>query len=79
MRAASVLFLLALAGCGSPAPLEPPPGGTLPPAVPFEPTATVSTAAELLRRAPQADPDRTDEILKRSEDRQPDRFDLPPD
>ena len=76
MRAVPLLLLLP-AACGSPAPLTPLAGRSLPPPPPFE--GERPTAAELLAPTPQQRPDRTDEILTRSEERQPDRFDLPPD
>lgn len=77
MRMVWATLPLALAACGSPAPLTPQAGRTLPPPPPGE-TARPA-AEELLTPGPQARPDRTDEILTRSEDRDPDRFDLPPD
>ena len=70
------LALLALAGCGSTAPLKPQPGEPLPP----KPLAarTAPDAAALITPNDQARPQRNDDVLRRSEVRQPDRFDLPP-
>jgi hypothetical protein len=65
-----------LAGCGSVAPLRPPPGEPLPvkPAL-----ASVTPSAEdLLTKPAFAEPERIDELLKKSAPRQADRFDLPP-
>ena len=77
MRALLLLSPLALAGCGNPAPLVPPAGRSLPPALVG--AETPPTAAELIEPTEQARPGRTDEILTKSEERTPDRFDLPPD
>lgn len=68
---------LALAGCASRAPLEPLPGGTLPPA-PYGAKTTPDPDA-LLTPPPQAVPDRTIELRRRSEERTDDPFDLPPE
>ncbi len=66
----------ALVGCGLRAPLEPPPGQTLPPA-PYGASTRLSSE-ELLTPPPIARPERVDELLRRSEERRDDRFDLPP-
>jgi len=77
IRCALLLMLFAaLAGCGLRAPLEPPPGQSLPPA-PYG-AATRLSAEELLTPPPVARPERVDELLQRSEERRDDRFDLPP-
>jgi hypothetical protein len=71
-----VPFALFLAGCGSVAPLRPPPGQPLPvkPAL----AQVTPTAEQLLTPPPYAHPERIDELMKRSMPRQSDRFDLPP-
>ncbi len=68
--------LLALAGCGRVADLEPAPGHSLP----VKPlmARTAPSAKELLTPPPYAEPDRVDELVKRSQPREPDPFDLPP-
>ena len=77
MRAIAAATMLALlAGCGVRAPLEPPPGESLPVAPETAPRA--ATSEELLERPPIARPARVDELLTRSEEREEDRFDLPP-
>ena len=70
------LVTLALAACGSVAPLEPPPGQALP----VKPAMASATpdAEQLLTPPPFAKPERIDELMKRSQPRQADRFDLPP-
>ncbi|WP_338445327.1 lipoprotein [Pelagerythrobacter marensis] len=66
-----------LAGCGQRADLEPPAGGSLPPA-PYG--AEVRPEPEdLLALEPQAAPERSVELRKRSEEREDDPFDLPPE
>ena len=67
---------LLLAGCGSVAPLRPPPGQSLPvkPAL----AQVTPTAEDLLTPTAQAHPERIDELMKRSMPRKADRFDLPP-
>jgi len=73
-----VATLALLAGaCGARAPLEPPPGQSLPPAPLGQ--AERPTAEQLLRLPTQARPERVDELLTESEEREDDRFDLPPD
>ena len=69
-------LMLASAGCGRVADLQPRAGETLPqkPAL----ASRAMTAEELLELPPQADPRRVDELTKRGEIRQADRFDLPP-
>ncbi len=76
LLAGSALALL-LAACGARAPLEPPPGASLPPAPLAE--SEPPTADELLALPSQARPERVDELLTESEERRDDRFDLPPD
>ncbi len=72
---------LALAACGARAPLQPPPGQSLPVA----PYGTGGgedarpTAEQLLRLDALAAPERSVELRQRSEERQDDPFDLPPD
>ncbi|PKP85975.1 MAG: hypothetical protein CVT77_19805 [Alphaproteobacteria bacterium HGW-Alphaproteobacteria-16] len=78
MRIAIAIGLVALlAGCGTPAPLTPPQGATLPVA-PYGALAK-PTAEELLRRDALAAPERSVELRRRSEERQDDPFDLPPE
>lgn len=76
MRGLVLLAVLALAGCGGRAALEPAPGKTMPP----KPLAakTVPTTDDLLKPSMQSRPARSDELLRRSEERQDDRFELPP-
>ena len=76
MKRLVLLASLALAACGRVAPLEPPPGQTLPvkPAL----AQTTPDADDLLTAPPIARPERIDELMKRSQPRQVDRFDLPP-
>ena len=73
-----LLFLLVagLAGCGLREPLQPPPGGTMPPA-PAQ-ARRAPTTEEMLTPPPIARPERVGELLTRSEERSDDRFDLPP-
>jgi hypothetical protein len=76
VRFALALVPLAVAGCGSIAPLRPPPGESLPvkPAM-----ASVTPDAEQLLTPPSfAKPERIDELMRRSQPRRADRFDLPP-
>ena len=68
--------MIALAGCGRVADLQPAPGHSLP--VKPLTARTTPTAAELLTPPPNARPDRVDEIVKRSVPRRADPFDLPP-
>ena len=72
----STFALLALAGCGRMAPLEPAPGQSLP--VKPRMAQTTPTAEDLLTPPSYADPKRVDEIMKRSAPRRSDPFDLPP-
>ena len=77
VRVASALIAAAaLAGCGSVADLEPPPGKSLPvrPAM----AQVTPTAEDLLTPPPFAKPERIDELMRRSQPREADRFDLPP-
>ena len=74
-----ILLLLVgtgLAGCGLREPLQPPPGGTMPPAPAMARRAP--TTEEMLTPPPIARPERVGELLSRSEARSDDRFDLPP-
>ena len=66
-----------LAGCGQQAALEPPPGGSLPPA-PYG-SAERHDAEDLLELDPQAAPERSVELRRRSEEREDNPFDLPPE
>jgi hypothetical protein len=75
-RAALLLGLAGLAGCGLRQPLEPPPGRSLPAAPAM--AARPLTPEELLTPPPIARPERLGEPLSRSEERSDDRFDLPP-
>ena len=72
----AMVALVAIAGCGKMAPLEPPPGQSLPvkPAM----AQTTPDAEDLLTAPAQARPERIDELMKRSQPRSADRFDLPP-
>jgi len=76
VRLALIATLVALAGCGRVAPLEPAAGQSLPvkPAM----AQTTPEAEALLTPPPFARPERIDELMKRSEPRHADRFDLPP-
>ena len=77
MKRAGILLLgLCAAGCGLREPLQPPPGGSMPPAPAMARRAP--TTQELLTPPPIARPDRVDELLTRSEPRADDRFDMPP-
>ncbi|MDO9490263.1 MAG: hypothetical protein Q7J32_17970 [Sphingomonadaceae bacterium] len=67
--------LIAVAGCGRKADLQPV-DGTLPPA-PYGAASTPSVEA-MLEPPPQAAPERVDDPIKRSEERREDRFELPP-
>lgn len=75
-RAAALLLILTLAGCGRMAPLRPAQGEPLP-VKPLMARA-VPTAEELLTPPTYARPQRVDELIKRSAPRRVDRFDLPP-
>ena len=72
----SIALVLALAGCGRVADLEPAAGQALPqkPALASRPL----TADELLSPPTYARPERVDELGRRGEPRRADRFDLPP-
>ena len=76
MKRLLFVAVLALAACGRVAPLEPPPGQSLP----VKPALAHKTpdADELLTAPPIAKPERIDELMKRSQPRRADRFDLPP-
>jgi predicted small lipoprotein YifL len=77
MRRAAVLILLAaLAGCGVRADLKPQAGKNLPVA-PYGRDEQLSSA-QLLESTPQAAPERSVELRKRSEERADDPFALPP-
>jgi hypothetical protein len=67
---------LTAGGCGQMAPLQPPPGQSLP-VKPLLANAT-PTAEQLLTPPTNARPERVDELIKRSLPRKADRFDLPP-
>ena len=71
-------FALALAGCGSRAPLVPPQDASLPVAPYGSPEAAPPTAEQLLELNALAAPERSVELRRRSEERQDDPFDLPP-
>ena len=75
-RLVLVGLIVAVAGCGRVADLQPRAGKSLPqkPAL----AARALTAEELLEKPPHADPRRVDELGKRGEVREADRFDLPP-
>ncbi|HET6941205.1 MAG TPA: hypothetical protein VFH89_03480 [Sphingomicrobium sp.] len=75
-RAAVLLAITALCGCGRTSPLSPAQGEPLP----VKPlmAKTTPTADQLLALPTYADPVRVDEIIKRSQPRQADPFDLPP-
>lgn len=75
-RLAILLVPILLAACGRVAPLEPPPGQSLP----VKPAMASRTpdAEALLTPPPYARPERVDELMKRSQPRRADRFDLPP-
>ena len=76
MKRLAPIVILALAGCGKVAPLEPPPGQPLPvkPAM----ASVTPTPEQLLTPPPYAKPERIDELMRRSQPRRADRFDLPP-
>jgi hypothetical protein len=76
MKRLVLIATLGLAACGRVAPLEPPPGQSLP----VKPALATKTpdADELLTPPPFAKPERIDELMKRSQPRSADRFDLPP-
>ena len=75
-RIFALMLIVALAGCGKVADLEPTAGKALP-VKPMMARST-PTAEDLLTPPTYARPDRIDELLKRSEPRKPDPFDLPP-
>ncbi|MFL0357268.1 hypothetical protein ACI5KX_12410 [Erythrobacter sp. GH1-10] len=68
---------LALAACGTRAPLTPPEDASLPVA-PYG-TNEKPTSEELLQLDALAAPERSVELRRRSEDRADDPFDLPPE
>ncbi len=72
----TIAATLVLAGCGRVAPLQPPPGQSLP----VKPAMAQKTpdSEDLLTPPPYARPERIDELMKRSQPRRADRFDLPP-
>ena len=76
LRLAAVAGVLAIAGCGRMADLEPPKGQALP-VKPMMARAT-PTPHQLLTPPAYANPDRIDELMKKSTPRQSDPFDLPP-
>jgi hypothetical protein len=75
-RLLAIAAVLAVAGCGRVADLQPPPGKPLP----VKPlmARTTPTPQDLLTPPPYAKPDRIDELVKRSQPRPSDPFDLPP-
>ena len=75
-RAAVLLAITALCGCGRTSPLSPAQGEPLP----VKPlmAKTTPTAEQLLKPPTYAGPVRVDEIIKRSQPREVDPFDLPP-
>lgn len=75
-RAALVLAITALCGCGRMSQLTPAQGEPLP----VKPlmAKTTPTAEQLLTPPTYADPERVDELIKRSQPRPVDPFDLPP-
>lgn len=78
MRTIALLALcLAIAACGTRAPLEPPEGASLPVA-PYG-MAEKPTSEELLEPDALAAPERSVELRRRSEEREDDPFDLPPE
>lgn len=78
MRALAVtaMLIVVLGGCGARADLKPAAGKELPVA-PFG-RDDRPKAAELLKPAPQAAPERSVELRRKSEERTDDPFDLPP-
>lgn len=68
---------LALAACGSRAPLEPATGSALPPPA-YGETERPNTE-QLLELPALAAPERSVELRRRSEEREDDPFDLPPE
>jgi len=74
---AALALTLALTACGRMGELEPPPGGTLPPA-PYGATEP-PTGEDLLAAEPTAIPERSVELRSESEEREDDPFDLPPE
>ena len=76
MRIVVIAGVLALAGCGREADLQPAPGHALP-VKPLMARET-PTAEQLLTPPVYAKPDRVDELVKRSRPRPADPFDLPP-
>lgn len=78
MRAKLVVatLMLALAGCGKVAPLEPAAGERLPVKSSLAPATP--TSEDLLRLPPYARPERVDDLLRKGERRKADPFDLPP-
>ena len=75
-RAAVIVAIAALCGCGRTAALTPAQGEPLP-VKPLMARST-PTAEDLLTPPAYADPERIDELIKRSQPRPVDRFDLPP-
>ena len=75
-RAAILVAIVTLCGCGRTAALTPAQGEPLP----VKPlmARTTPTAEDLLTPPAYADPERIDELIKRSQPRPVDRFDLPP-
>jgi hypothetical protein len=75
-RCLTIAAVLALAGCGRIANLEPAPGHALPvkPAMAKE----TPTAVQLLTPPAYARPVRVDDLIRRSQPRAQDPFDLPP-
>lgn len=75
-RAALLLLVLALEGCGLKGPLEPVPPTALPVAQRGQTVAP--TPAQMLVVPVQAAPQRVDDPVKKSEERPDDRFNIPP-
>jgi hypothetical protein len=75
-RAALIVAVAVLTGCGKTTDLEPAPSQHLP----IKPlmARTTPTPKELLTPPAYAAPERVDELMKKSQPRESDEFDLPP-